>query len=648
MDNNLSRSNRQYIIQFLKELSENEKDENNLIAFNEIINTLADKKYGLVWEEHQERVDEELINKIPVFKELKEKEITSGEVNDYNFLLEGDNLHSLSLLNKTHKNRVDVIYIDPVYNTRKDGFTYNDMHVDEKDGYRHSKWLSFMSKRLELAKSLLTSEGVIFISIDENEFAQLKLLMDEIFGEKCFIDCLIWNKRVPKNDKGIGNIHEYILMYSRTPELKKSFMIEKEQIDQINQLVEDAKKQGKSIKEAEQILKNFYKKNKFPRAITLYCNLDNEYRIFGKINMSWPNGNTMGPRYNVIHPVTKKPVKIPDRGWRWKETTLRKKMSEGKLTKLHDGSYILGEVWFAKDENVQSSSIKYLDNTEKMLLSSIISLKSNGSMELEKIFGKKNIFSYPKPTKLIEHLISSVTSENKEAIVLDFFAGSATTGHAVINLNKKDNGNRTFILATNNENGIAENVAYKRLENVVKGYKDEHYLKEVIFRKKLTVTDIRRPTTFNKKVEKVLSENSDEDVTHEIVDGDYIISKRTKIDVNEKAEFNLKYYRTEFIERFSHKEEFYISEEIMQHIKEMIQLENQIHLDNEKYVLVTNDVQLEEFIKSNKINKCKKLFKTSFVFFSTEELGILKNKDIKVITVPEYYFARELKEVGEI
>lgn len=163
-------------------MREEHEDDEVLFSINKIESELTSIKYGLVWEEHEERVDKEIETKVPVFTEIKEREISSNGSLPYNFLLEGDNLHSLYLLEKTHKNKIDVIYIDPPYNRGKDDFIYDDNYVDEEDAFKHSKWLSFMSKRLNIAYKLLNSEGVIFISIDDNEMAQLKMLCDSIFG----------------------------------------------------------------------------------------------------------------------------------------------------------------------------------------------------------------------------------------------------------------------------------------------------------------------------------------------------------------------------------------------------------------------------------------------------------------------------------
>ena len=165
---NLSQIKREKMLAFLETLKEQHSDDESLMAINQIERELTSKKYGLVWEEHEEEVDVKMQTHIPVFTEDKEREIVGNpDSGEFNFLLEGDNLHSLKLLEKTHKGKIDLIYIDPPYNTgKKDDFIYDDNYVDALDGFRHSKWLSFMSERLYLAKKLLSSTGCILISIN--------------------------------------------------------------------------------------------------------------------------------------------------------------------------------------------------------------------------------------------------------------------------------------------------------------------------------------------------------------------------------------------------------------------------------------------------------------------------------------------------
>lgn len=587
---NLSQMKRQRMMAFLSQIKEEHKDDDAmLIALGEIESELNAKKYGLVWEEHEEAVDVMMRTHIPVFSEVVDKEITFVPGGAYNFLLEGDNLHSLKLLEKTHKGKIDVIYIDPPYNRgKKDDFVYEDNYVVAEDGFRHSKWLSFMGERLKYAYSLLSDTGVIFISIDENEFAQLKLLCDEIFGEKAFIECIVWNKRVPKNDKGIGNIHEYIMLYARDPDFKYKFMMVKEGLEQIEDLIHDCKKKHLSIEETEKRLKKLYKKENFDRAITLYNAVDENYRIWGKINMSWPNGNTFGPRYDVLHPITKKPVQVPDRGWRWSYDTFKSVVDYSHTVERFDGSYMCGGIWFSKDENMQPSSIKYLDEVNRMLLRSIISIKSDGGIELEKFFGQKSTFAYPKSVSLIKLLLDSITYENKKAIILDFFSGSGTTAQAVLELNAEDGGTRSFILCTNNENSICENVTYPRIKTVITGKRADG-------------------TSYS--------------------DG---------------LAANLKYYRTDFVA----KDEEYLSDALLEHIAEMIQLEHGVKLDGHSYIMVLDDNEADALTAHwSDYPDVKALYVSKNVLFTTEQNDLLKNVEIHII--PDYYFNFELREVGE-
>ena len=461
-----------------------------------------------------------------------------------------------------------------------EGFIYSDQIVDGHDSFRHSKWISFMSNRLIVAKTLLSDKGLIFISVDENEYAQLKLLCDDIFNENCFVENIVWNKRVPKNDKGIGNIHEYILIYTSNPQYKYKLMSPKEGIAEITSLINIGIQKEKTTSEIEKDLRQLYKKEKYPRAITLYNNLDNNYRIFGKINMSWPNGNTFGSRYDVLHPITGQPVKVPDRGWRWSQKTFMENVDYENPQYLQDGSIICGRIWFSGRDNMQPSSVNYLDEVDRMLLRSIISLKSDGGMVLENIFKKKSIFAYPKPVTLIKMLVDACTYENRNATILDFFAGSGTTGHAVMQLNKEDGGNRKYILCTNNENNICKEVTYQRLKNI-----------------------------------------------------------------QEELPHNLKYYNTEFIPKFSNDEES-ISEKMMEHIRELIELEYAIELDGEKYIVLNDEDELDESI--SKIENDGKLFVRSGIFLSRSNQRILEEKGVSIIEIPEYYFREELKEVGEL
>lgn len=417
-----------------------------------------------------------------------------------NIFIEGENLEVLKVLQKSYFGKVKMIYIDPPYNTGNDSFIYPDKfsetkaeyekRVGDKDeegymtkdgmfkknskenGQYHSNWLNMMMPRLYLAKNLLRQDGVIFVSIDDNEVHNLKLLMNEVFGEENFIECISWNKRIPKNDKGIGNIHEYILIYCKDSAIKLQFKMPKEGLEEINNLVSKLKKSKVVIQEAENEIKKLYNKKGYDRGITLYNSLDKDYRLWGKINMSWPNSNTFGPTYEVLHPKTKKPVSVPDRGWRWKKDTFDEALDYENIVELNDGSFLCGKIWFGKDEKTQPSSVLYLDEVDNLLLRSILSLKSDGGIEVENLFEGKSYFSYPKPTSIIRMLMNSVSQENDTEIVLDFFAGSATTAHSTMLSNFEDNFNRKYICVQMPElcdnNSEAFKAGFKTISDVSK------------------------------------------------------------------------------------------------------------------------------------------------------------------------------------
>ena len=435
----------------------------------------AQERYQFTWPDKKKSV---VLANQPIAKTLRldrEKSVgrdgTPGSIDTENIYIEGDNLDALKLLQETYLGKVKMIYIDPPYNTGSDAFVYDDdftvtgtefseasgqrdedgnllfdMRVNnETNGRFHTDWLNMLYPRLRLAKDLLSDDGVIFISIDNCEFANLTKICNEIFGVGNFVDCITWNTRVPKNDnKGLGNIHQYILVYVKNKNTNRQFTMQKDGLEDVFELLDRLKRQGVPIPEAEEELKKFYNKKGYDRGITLYNALDDNYQPWGKINMSWPNSDTFGPTYDVLHPATHLPTKKPDRGWRWNKETFDRHLDYEHTIKRHDGSYVCGDIWFAKDENTQPSSIKYLRDVSKMLLRTIISLKSDGGVELEGLFGGKSIFSNPKPTALVELLIDSI--KEHDAIFMDFFSGSATTAHAIMHLNAVDGGHRQYIM----------------------------------------------------------------------------------------------------------------------------------------------------------------------------------------------------------
>ena len=398
------------------------------------------KKYGLIWEEKREEVVEMCKKKLPVLKEVKNKEIITDKNKPINLLIEGDNYHALSVLNYTHAGKVDIIYIDPPYNIGNKDFIFNDHYVDKEDAYRHSKWLSFMEKRLKLAKNLLKDTGVIFISIDDNEVAQLKLLMDYLFGENNLVAIFPRKSGIaPRIDaKYISVEHDYVVCYAKKIEsldLNKIYTAESG----------DYKLEDKFV-----ATRGKYKLNKLDRGSIRYSE-----------NLVYP---IKAPDGTLIWPGGRKGRK--NWIWRW---------SKEKLDFGIKNEFIV----FKKTKNgwsVYFKQYQYVDN-EGNPIKRQIPFKSfildfpneQGNKELENIFHKR-VFDYPKPIGLIKYLIN--LHKNKNAIVLDFMAGTGTTGHAVLQLNKEDGGNRQFILVTNNENNICTDVCYPRIKKVIEGYKN--------------------------------------------------------------------------------------------------------------------------------------------------------------------------------
>lgn len=397
---------------------------------------LEKERYGLVWEDKEEEVAKRCESELPLLKEDCTKEIICDSKLPYNIIIEGDNYHSLYALSFTHRKSIDVIYIDPPYNTgKKNEWKYNDSWVDENDKYRHSKWLSFMSKRLRLARNLLKKTGVIFISIDNNEIAELKLLCDSVFGEKNFCGQIIWRKKSGggQTDDFFVTEHEYILCYRRTAAFEW--------------LDETVPMSAKGYKSEDD-------RGKF-RLVKL-AKWGTAARREDRPTMYFP---LRSPDKKSIFPIA--PDGNPGR-WR---------VGKKKMKALVDGDFI---EW-VKDSTgnwVPYEKIYYDGDDVKVIKNRSIyySIAETGDATrlLTKIFGKKDVFENPKPIELIKELLS----HSKNAIVLDFFAGSASTGHAVMEMNKEDGGNRKFILCTNNENNICTEVTYPRIKKVIEGFAD--------------------------------------------------------------------------------------------------------------------------------------------------------------------------------
>ena len=313
------KNEKQESIDYVKSLIEQARTDardSDIPKLEKLVQLLNSKKYGLVWEEHAEKVEEEMKTKIPVFVEDEIKKINDNpDSEDFNFLLEGDNLHSLHLLEKTHFGKIDVIYIDPPYNTGNKDFKYNDSFVDTEDTFRHSKWISFMERRLKIAKTLLSEEGIIFISIDDNEQSQLKMLMDEIFGEEKFIANIavetsngLFGVKAKHINKTIVKSKDYVLVYSNSPEMLK-----------LNPIYTKSKKAFDThftIYRDEQVempLSNFIKENSLFQKRSKQLNINNSIQNIGVLMDSFPDINSLVlSNASNIYRMRDYTLKIPD------------------------------------------------------------------------------------------------------------------------------------------------------------------------------------------------------------------------------------------------------------------------------------------------------------------------------------------------
>lgn len=534
MSTNISKKKRDNLLDKIKQIrafiAAAPQDENtgNLLSYlSELEKDVNGKKYGLVFEEHREEIDEVLDTHTPVLTEDADLFIDHG--GQMNFLLEGDNLAALKLLEKTHRGNIDLIFIDPPYNTRNGDFGYDDSRVDLTDTFRHSKWVSFMSERLLVARRLLKNDGVIFIAIDDNEQAALKLLCDQLFGEENFLASIIWQHSIqPKGYSGTFSVHHnYILCYQKT---------------------------------AQFVLNSLPRTDEDNKA---YANPDNDPR--GR----WRSGDVRNALYrpNLIYDIISPSgnvIKPCANGWRWSKETVEEKIKSG-------------EIIFSKDETRIIRKI-YLDTLEGRTPETIWFGKDVGTTrsamsEIKEIFGS-SAFGTPKPTSLIERTLRLIS--RTDATVLDFFAGSGTTGHAVMKLNAEDGGTRRFILCTNNENGICRDVTYERIRRVID--------KE-----------------------------------------DYAAS--------------LKYYKVGYVP-ISDRMYYEYADELLRHIRELVELENGINFTgNEEIAIVLTDEELEIFLDDEGICKrCRKLYMGHDVLLDAQQAQALQEYNIAVNVIPDYYY----------
>lgn len=413
------------------------------------------KKYGLVWEYKPEEVEERLRDELPVLTEVKERAIISDAPDAPNhILIEGDNLEALTALSYTHSGKIDVIYIDPPYNTGKKDFKYNDSYVDAEDSFRHSKWLSFMNKRLTLAKSLLSDKGVLFASIDDNEQAQLKFLLDSIFGTTNFLGQLILKTATDNNPSQINIEHEYMLCYCINKEHQTNWKRTSTAAKLIQDKYEELKTTNTNTVDIQKELRKWIKSNKDALPQVAHYNNVDEMGVYSNSSNS-SNPHPGGYDFDILHPVTKQPCPKPQNGWRWPYDTFQAYNNAG-------------QVEWGVDHSTQPHIKKRLETSTEYLRTLIYEDNRGTTKALSDMFNGAKVFDNPKPVNVLSRIFDFAS--DKTSCFLDFFAGSGTTLHATMQLNAEDGGHRKCILVTNNENRICEEVTYERNKRVINGY----------------------------------------------------------------------------------------------------------------------------------------------------------------------------------
>lgn len=554
MSTNVSKEKRNLLIKKIEDIKtfiqSSPQDDNTaqlLTYISDIEKDIKGKKYGLVFEEHRESIDEVLENNLPVLTEDTDLFIdNSGQMN---FLIEGDNLASLKLLEKTHKCKIDIIYIDPPYNTGAKDWKYNNDYVDENDTFRHSKWASMMCARLSIAKNLLTDNGILVCAIDHNELYQIGMILDSLFGEDNRIGiCAVVHKPEGRNqEKFFGTSHEYALYYAKNKNLAK-----------FNKVVLDDEMQQTFDKYDEQ---GAYKRKNFIRmADGKYATREAKPNFWYPIYVS-PELNNFSIVKNdgwfEIFPVIKSGV---ERTWKTLPATFMKLVSENSIeADLVDGRVEIYEK-LRENQVIKTHWIKKEYHAYHF-----------GSKILNEILGTKK-FDFPKSLFLMRDIFKLISP--RKATILDFFAGSGTTGHAVMKLNAEDGGSRKFILCTNNENNICRDVTYERIKRVIA--KDDY-----------------------------------------------------------KA--SLKYFKVEYLP-ISDKLYYEYADELLLHIRELVELENGINFNgNAEIAIVLTEKELDDFTQ-NIPETCKAIYVGHNVLPTEEQEKIFAERKIKVNVIPEYYY----------
>ena len=603
-DTNLTKKNRKEMIEFLEKIKNSNNDDETLRMVNKIENTLTEKKFWLVFEEHREKVDDLLQENIPLLCEDATRRICKDENLPWNFVIEGDNLQALYLLLKTHKWKIKCIYIDPPYNTGAKDWKYNNDYVDSNDWYRHSKWLSMMKVRLELAKQLLSDDWFLVIAIDATELYHIWVLLDELFREenKLGVVTVLHNPKWRNFTKRFSANSEYMLVYAKDAkkanfndvaiddDVKATFTLFDEISWRKYRLEPFLRSRTETLRENKP---NFW----YP----IYVSKDLKELTLEK--KDW---------YYEVYPIANNGleatrINLP-------ETFNEKNKDNYFVPMIENGKVIIYRKYFEQQV--------YKNVWQKKEYQS----EFNGTNLIRDILCGKR-FDYPKSIYLVEDILRLTTQKN--SVILDFFAGSGTTMHSVNLLNAEDWWCRKCIMVTNNE--ISEEEERELTKKWYKKWDDE--------RENLWIAKyVTRPRT-------VCSING-VNVKWDALKWDYACKYPDwkTIRMSDWFKANAKYFKCGWTPRKP--EDYFLSNVLLLHIKEMIELENAVEIDGVKNVAILNRDDYKNFIENEDVyEKIENIWVNQNVIFDARELEKLRKKNFKYI--PVEYFWQELKDVAE-
>jgi len=636
---NITKNKRDKMIQFLEELKKTHTDDKSIRAFNEIRNQLLETKFGLVFEEHTEEVDNLLLDNIPIFTEEKEKMHCKDSSLPYNFIIEGDNLQALYLLEKTHRGRIDCIYIDPPYNTGAKDWKYNNDYVDKKDVYRHSKWLSMMKRRLILASKILNpKDSMLMITIDDNELCTLKLLLESIFPNSFMqiVDITINPKGKARPGK-LSQVDEYlILVYIGEAQtiLEKS-NVENEEIRWPYLRRSDVESARGTTKGGTKQFYPIYVDDNTQKIIEVGEPLTPEQPL--SVVKSIKGTSTVFPiredgkhmNWGLIGESLKYAA---DNGFvRVSKSNNQHQaynfayVTKPSIQKVLDGEYTISGTRADGTKIVTVPSGKESQRTTAWQ-KTLYDANEYGTKLIGK-FLKEKRFSFPKSLYSVYDSLKIFLEKKPNALVVDFFAGSGTTLHALNLLNTVYSGQRKCILVTNNE------ISDKEAERLTKkGYKkgDSEWEK----------LGIANHVTYPRTICSIKGC----DIDGNPLEDNYIAESNIVIPMSDGFMANLKYFKCSWTPRKP--EDYLLSNALLLHVKEMIELQNAIEVDNVKNVILYNKEDYNKYILNEEsYAEIENIWANQNIIFDSKELELLHKKDLKYI--PREFFGQELKEAAE-